>query len=617
MMDADSRGRLTVRSQAEWQAHEAPEDGSAPSGSVEDLRHAAELFAAAPKRLGGVWLRGFWGGGRERWLSSVQVALGSARPWVRLPVATSEDRLLGGLDLARTLHSGRVAVEDGLLKRSHRGILVVSMAERLEEARVAQLCAAMDTGEVRLERDGISRRDDTNFALIALDEGVGDEKIDEALADRLGLWIDLRHFTADRLEALDCGQSLGRAQSVQGISQPAIDQVSIDNEAYLALVSTAWALGITSLRAPCFAVELARVSAATRGAPEVDDEDLALAVRLVFAPRALKMPEFADAATEDDSQTSTADSPEGEAASGDNPDRPDPTSAGLSRGERLVEVARAALPDKILARLDAQPTRRRGARRGSGVRRSCRLRGRRIGSVPGDPTRGAKLHVLDTLRAAAPWQRLRGGKHSPKFELRSEDFRISRYRDREETLNIFLVDASGSAAAARLAEAKGAIEFVLLECYSRRDEVALIAFRRKEAVVVLPPTRSLVRAKRAIAALPGGGGTPLAAGIDAAQAMAEAARKRGQSSRVILMTDGRANVARDGGEGRNMARADAERSLRALGSGVASILWVDTGKRPYPAAKHFADIAGACYLHLPYSDPGQIASRVGELPRGF
>jgi magnesium chelatase subunit D len=114
-------------------------------------------------------------------------------------------------------------------------------------------------------------------------------------------------------------------------------------------------------------------------------------------------------------------------------------------------------------------------------------------------------------------------------EVRRDDFRVGRFEQRSQSTTIFVVDASGSSAFNRLAEAKGAVELLLADCYVRRDRVALLAFRGRGAELLLPPTRSLVRAKRSLAGLPGGGGTPLAAGIDAAAALADAVRRRGET----------------------------------------------------------------------------------------
>jgi magnesium chelatase subunit D len=192
----------------------------------------------------------------------------------------------------------------------------------------------------------------------------------------------------------------------------------------------------------------------------------------------------------------------------------------------------------------------------SGALAPTNRRGRPIGTRRGEPGPGVRLNVVETLRAAAPWQPLRrreAGAAPTRVQVRRDDFRITRFKQRNESAAIFVVDASGSAALHRLAEAKGAVELLLADCYTRRDHVALIAFRNKTAELLLPPTRSLTRAKNSIMGLPGGGGTPLAAGLDAALALAEAVKRRGQSPAVVLLTDGRANIARDGTPGRGRA----------------------------------------------------------------
>ena len=162
----------------------------------------------------------------------------------------------------------------------------------------------------------------------------------------------------------------------------------------------------------------------------------------------------------------------------------------------------------------------------------------------------------------------------------------------------------------RLAEAKGAVELLLADCYIRRDQVALIAFRANAAELLLPPTRSLARAKRSLAGLPGGGGTPLAAGLDAAFVLSDSIRRKGQTPTVIVLTDGRANIARDGGQGRPRAEDDAMSAARQLrGAGIAAVL-VDTSPRPGISGEAIAKEMGARYLPLPHADAVTLSKAV-------
>ena len=181
-------------------------------------------------------------------------------------------------------------------------------------------------------------------------------------------------------------------------------------------------------------------------------------------------------------------------------------------------------------------------------RRWASTRGRPAGTRAGEPKNGARLSLIDTLRAAAPWQPLRRREQPGREGVHVEraDFRIRRYKQKRQTTAIFAVDASGSAALHRMAEAKGAVELILADCYVRRDQAALIAFRGKTAEVLLPPTRSLQRAKKSLADLPGGGGTPLCAGIEQAMLVADNVRRGGGTPLVVFLTDGKANIARDG-----------------------------------------------------------------------
>jgi len=207
------------------------------------------------------------------------------------------------------------------------------------------------------------------------------------------------------------------------------------------------------------------------------------------------------------------------------------------------------------------------------------------------------------------WKRRIEGQH---IAIRRSDFRLRRFHQATRTTTIFVVDASGSAAIHRLAEAKGAVELLLAECYVRRDRVALLSMRGEGAEILLPPTSSLARAKRELAGMPGGGGTPLASGFIAALALADGVRRGGQTPVAVFLTDGRPNIALNGAHGRAGAEADALSTARAWRAAGHVALVVDMARRPHPFARTLADAAAAIYLALPQGDSGALQSAVRQ-----
>ncbi|MEM9852617.1 MAG: VWA domain-containing protein, partial [Pseudomonadota bacterium] len=265
---------------------------------------------------------------------------------------------------------------------------------------------------------------------------------------------------------------------------------------------------------------------------------LTRAAELVLGPRAIP-PAAADTPPEPPTDPPAEDHPDSDASTSD---------AGERMADRLVEAVATALPGDLLA---ACLTRARLAAARAGSGQGARIKGNRTGrpqpARPGKPRDGARIDLLATLRRAAPYQTLRraGG----RVVVLPPDLAIRRHAARSDRVVVFAVDASGSAAVARLAEAKGAVETLLSQAYRSRDSVALISFRGNGAELLLPPTRSLVAAKRRLSALPGGGGTPLAAGLLAAQTLAKQEAARGFTPMVVLVTDGKANIALDGTPG--------------------------------------------------------------------
>jgi magnesium chelatase subunit D len=569
---------------------------------------AASLFAIDPVAFGGVRVRASAGPVRDRWLAYLRALLPPDAPWRRVPLHAAESRLLGGLDLAATLAAGRPVAERGLLAEADGGVVVLPMAERFAAVTAGHLCIAMDTQRVALERDGFAQALPARFGVVALDEGtMPDEQPPSGLLDRLAFDVALNEIS---LRVAD--GAMPEHSPVAGVLEHG--RVVVSPALMEALCAAAVSLGIDGLRASLFAVRATRVAAALAGRREATAEDAALAARLVLAPRATRLPPDREDAREEPADTGA---PRESGAAADRPEPPD--GAGRTRDSALDDVvlaaAKAAMPTQLLAELAlaqrvSTPRASAGA---TGASRLAELRGKPIGARRGDPRRGARLDVLATLRVAAPWQALRRRESAAppvRVIVRREDFRLKRFREHTQTTAIFAVDASGSSALNRLAEAKGAVELLLAQCYVRRDRVALLAFRGRGCELLLSPTRSLVRAKRSLAGLPGGGGTPLAAGIDAAVALAEVVGRQGGTPIVVLLTDGRANVARDGTGGRARAEEEALLAARRAGSLAVTILLVDTSPKPQPQAQALAGAMHAQYLPLPYAGSAAISSAV-------
>lgn len=571
-----------------------------------DAATAAQLFAVDPVGTGGVLVRSRAGPVRERWLTMLRAAVPISQPLKRLPLHIADGRLLGGLDLNATLLAGRPVAERGLLAEADGAVLVVAMAERLPSGTAVHITAAMDARETIVERDGLSLRMPARFGVVALDEGLDDEFAPISIRDRLGFHVDLNEIPIRAAEdfAIDC-KNIQAARDRLSTLKTSAEQVE-------AMCTAAAALGIVSLRAPILALRVACASAALSAHDAVDQDDISVAARLVLAPRALVFPQ-----EESEPSQQPQEQPPSEPAEEDKADAGNP-EIDRALDEVILAAVQAALPADVLAALRMPSARSRGRSQGkAGALQKSSKRGRPAGAVRGDLRAGARLNVIETLRAAAPWQPLRrreatgtGEASRPRILIRKDDFRISRFKQRTETTTIFVVDASGSAALHRLAEAKGAVELLLADCYIRRDQVALIAFRGSAAELLLPPTRSLARAKRSLAGLPGGGGTPLAAGLDAAFALSDSVRRKGQTPTVIVLTDGRANIARDGGQGRPRAEEDAMNAARQLGAaGIAAVL-VDTSPRPGASGEAVAREMGARYLPLPHADAAMLSKAV-------
>lgn len=598
----------------------------------------AQLLALDPHGFGGVLVRARAGPVRDRWLGFLQKtaqALDLEIPLKRMPHTIRDENLLGGLDLELTLQQGRPILRQGLLARCDRQLLVLPMAERLEKGIVARLASALDQGMIRVERDGQSALLNSRLGIVVLDEGTeDDDPINSKLLDRTAFHLDLEGLSWSRLPDESAGGDddfLLDPSRIQEIRKR-VSKMTLDDKQVEVLVTCAAQLGIDSLRAVLFTMRTAQYLAACdldHQDDQIHPDHLQQAITLVLIPRATQLPNYQDEQNTDQSedQNKDDDSKHDEADEQDQSELPElenaPAPEDRPLEDQVLEAIQANIPLDLLARL-SQIALSRQKNSGAGKAGANQLggnRGRPIGAMPGMPGAGNNLSLMDTLRAAVPWQKIRRAelmqkKQSDRLNLtphvfiRKEDLRVRRYRQQTQTLTTFVVDASGSAALNRLAEAKGAVELLLAECYVRRDQVALIAFRGSTAELLLSPTRSLVRAKRSLSALPGGGGTPLALAIDCAFDLAKSTLKKGMTPTLVFLTDGRANIARDGLPGRAQAILDAEHAARLASPIRVRSLWIDTSPQAREEGRNIAGILGSYYLPLPYAGAQELSQAV-------
>lgn len=398
--------------------------------------------------------------------------------------------------------------------------------------------------------------DEGGPAIVLLDEGGEGEAPPAALTDRVAFHLHGNGAPTEPGEGATPG--------------------AVSEEDIATLAGLSVALGVNSARALSFALAAAAEVGVTAAA------------RLVLAPRATRMPA----------------EPDSEAAPSAEAEHP---QDGATAPEDVVLAAiRPHLLPELIAACAARSRSRAGAR-GQGARKRGLAHGRPVGARAAVPAGGLRLALVDTLRAAAPWQGVRG-RGAGQLRLRKDDLRVRRFEDRETVLTVFAVDASGSAAFARLAEAKGAVELMLERAYARRAEVALIAFRRTAAELLLPPTRSLARARKLLADMPGGGATPLAAGLDAALALAEAGRLRGRTAQLVVLTDGRGNVAVSGAQSRSEGTADAMAAARRIAAAGITTTVLDISARTQPEASALAEAMRARLVNLPRAGAAGLAA---------
>lgn len=608
---------------------------------MEKAKEAVTLALVNP-RAGGLLISGAKGTGKSTLARGAREL--TEAPWTEVPVSVTEDRLYGSIDAEAAVTLGKRKLQPGLIDEADGGILYVDDANLLRDDILAAILTIREAGGYRLERDGLSDWRATAYTVIAVmtpESGT----LPASTLDRFGLFVSSDEETDEKARAEIVSRTLefeknGAAfretwtKETETLAKKIADARTILPEVEVSdamiRLSSVYTLKANTAghRADIYLIEAARAEAALAGRRYVLPKDLERAAEFVLPHRMRELPPAEQPEPTPSEPQQPQDSrqqppppppePENRDELFSQPDAPRPEETDTEAHEGNPEDHR---DDETMAnpntqsgdRIDAadlrvklppvwiEPTKGRQKKSGSGKRSATRTDERQGRYVRAElpRTKTADIAFDATLRAAAPYQKWRE-KNGLALAIRSEDIRSKVREKRTGNIFLFAVDASGSMGAReRMKTVKGVILKILLEAYQKRDRVGMIAFRKNQAEVLLPVTKSVDFAQKKLATMPTGGKTPLAKGLEKAEDVLDMIYRQDpmQDPVLIVITDGRATTPLvPGGDATAEAMNEAERiAKRKLPTAVID---TETGFVKLGLAKKLAQKMEASYFRV-------------------
>jgi magnesium chelatase subunit D len=534
---------------------------------------------------------------------------------VDLPLGATEDRVCGSIDIERALQQGTKAFEPGLLARANRGVLYIDEVNLLDDHLVDILLDVAVTGVNKVEREGISIAHPARFVLV----GSGNPEEGELrpqLLDRFGLQVqvtteddlDRRVEIVERRNAFESNpekfclkHSSAQEQLRNKITraQKQFDSVVVERSLLRKIAQLCTELKVDGHRGELTITRAGRALAALEGRKKIISEDVRRVATMALRHRLRRDPLEEAGGTERINQAldkvfdrepkkstpSSGDGAEFESEmrnqenaarnGGSETSRPGRKSAE-SYGNPNLEApqttstpkANVEIPDFLL---ESSPNVRRQSSANLASQRDVTSRVTNLGTRRGryaktvsNRQRGYNIALDATLRAAASAGyelSLDESLSSPAANKRlTSSLRYKQLSRKNGRLFILAIDASGSMAPQRIRQAKGAALTLLKQSYIKRDRVAIVGFRGTSAELLLPPSKSMLRARRVLDSMATGGGTPLTAGLIRSLELAKQDRS-GSEIAVLVFTDGNANVAYESNGSVTKPRAERQKTI--------------------------------------------------------
>lgn len=556
----------------------------------------ALLFNVINPRVGGVLINGQKGTAKSTAVRALSNLL--KKEITEVPLSVTEDRLVGSVDLEKTIESGKICFEEGLLKKADLGIVYVDEVNLLKEDIVNILLEVSANKVNHIEREGISFSHPSRFLLVGTmnaEEGF----LRPQFLDRFGLFVQVEteknvdkrvEIVQRRMQYEEDPESFcasyEKAQNylIEKIEAAIkrLEMIHLSEEELKSISLLCRNAGVDGHRADLIMIETIRAIMAFDDLKEMTAQVVDEAKSLVFPHRQKdvihrdppkKEDQKEDVEEEDRKEEENQQEPEEDLSNPENeadenredeegPDQ-DKETGDPVEDEQMDDLSDLPnLPpleeyEELLHETEAAKTYQvkdfamqadRMARRGQGKRTLIRSAQKSGSYIRTTQQRLRNDLALDaTIRAAAVHQQRRKS-NGMAIVIHDEDIREKIRQKRMSNLLVFVVDASGSMRAhERMVETKGAILSLLEDSYVKRDKVALVMFRGMQGEVILPPTRSVERGYQLMQNMKVGGRTALNAGIAKGIKVIDSEKRKDMDLLpvLIIVTDGKGNVSID------------------------------------------------------------------------
>lgn len=546
----------------------------------------AVLLLAINDRLKSICINGAIGSGKSE-LLSLYTKL-SDRKQVVIPTHITFDRLFGGISLDETLKQQKIVYEESIFERTEHGVFFVEHVDRFDCTIAKTIVRAVEEQSIQLVRDEVIEKSLSHTALYTTQ--VPFEQLQETLLDCISLSVTLETPTTERRIAVLKDEPIKDVSLLKqkvGRGRKLLPNVTIDEEQLAFITKQLIFYNVHSMRAHFSWIQAARAFAALQNELKVTNEHIQSVEKFVLNHRTnLEMTQSQPPTTSENEQQKEFDQREDNNAGTSKPGQEDELIDVQAQEQKAMSIE---LEDKLQAKKVFS---------GKAIQNGTNKRnGRQIGNEPYNKAM-PDVDVLATLKKAIPEQPLYEKKET-KIVVKPHHFVNKKRQQKQGQHFIFVVDASQSMHQnEQMIAVKGVVLSLLKDAYQKRNMISFISMYQQQAEIKLHTSKNISLARQMLQNLKVGGKTPLASALDLSQKVIETSAVSMEATKLIIFTDGRANITLTGEMNVKQALQDTYNQAEQLRKIGVQTLIVDTeqGKVKLQKVKELADKLQGHYI---------------------